>query len=675
MSSGILQRGAIARAIADMLARLASSAVGVGAALIGYKYGTVAGKFGEMVSVTDFGAKGDGNDDIAAVLRARAASNFLHFPRIGGAATTYVMGWFQPGDLSGTTISTDEGVTLSFASNAYSLYKNIVMENDVRVFFRDIGSKYVFPKTPSSFKKDALPMLMPAQASVRTALDCTNDSLVAARVLLWNTYDDFNDSAVTRTADALAFPDRGNEAFRGAFVDVGPYETVSAYFDSGVTKGPIGIILRGTGGFTVLYSSGGDGNYTTASKVIGQPLTGNIANMVWPVLGQGVYQSYRAENSVWSVTRLNHERVIIKLNGKALTTPDMAAIGGLVEVGFVTYGMQAFSVSGLTLERRTDAVIGAQLLQEVRIFGDSMAERYPGSWDQYLIPMIDGVAGLRLRSVTNFAVAGTTLDQAYAAMQANGLGNALHVVVCAGTNNIQGQLGVAAFKTVVANVIDYIQGQGRRPVIVIPGMWYTKAQSGGTGQDSANYERGAPYRMAMERIAVDKKCIVVKLTDELPNPDPAYLTNSPDSVLVRDNIHHDVVGSQMDARAIAQAIVNEYLSVPGCVASLAGPGSFLNGVTGSTDFRFNVDKGGEAGIGGTIRLAAPGNNIEVMQLPRWCSPQHDMPFMALAYSADGNTNLGACYLAYSSGTRRLTLRGAPAGTVVLVIQTARYKAA
>lgn len=70
MSSGILQRGAIARAIAGVLARLASTVDGLGAALIGYKYGTVASKFGEMVSVTDYGAKGDGVTIFAAEFAA-----------------------------------------------------------------------------------------------------------------------------------------------------------------------------------------------------------------------------------------------------------------------------------------------------------------------------------------------------------------------------------------------------------------------------------------------------------------------------------------------------------------------------------------------------------------------------------------------------------------------------
>lgn len=634
----------------------------------------IGDKLTDFANVRDQGALGNGvNDDIEAVLRARSKSRFIHFPRRANKDTTYYLGWFSSDALRGATISTDRGVVLSFASNQYSLFKDLVFDSDIEVFFRDIGVRYYFPKTPSEFKKDSMPMVTPGTACIRTALNCSDDRQVSARSLGWPTGDVFTDEPVTRTGDTLAFAARASESFRGAFVDLGPYETVSAFFDNGVSRGSIGIILRGRGGYSTIYTAGGAGNYFTAQKVIGAPMTGNNATLSWSTLGQGIYQSYHAENSVWSVTRISRSRVIVKLNGKALTSPYLDAVGDVVEIGFVTFGKQAFSVSGLTVERRTDAIIGAQQLEELRVFGDSTAETFPGSWDQYLRQQIDGVAGLRLGQVRNFAVAGTTLEQAYASMQTNGFGSAYYVIVCAGTNNGQGQSELTGFKALVATVVDYILASGRRPVIVIPGMWYTQAQAGGKGQASGNYDKAAPYRMVLERIGFEKKCVVVKINEELPNPDPRYLTSSPATALLRDNIHQDVLGYQLYARAIAQAIVNDYCTMSGSVEALAAPDKFLNGATSIGDVRYVSEKNGMGCLLGTVGVTSDAGDTEVLEMPRWCCPTYDTNFDAQAFSANGATSLGVCYLYFNSATRRLAIRFAPAGTRVLILGSLTFK--
>lgn len=664
--------GVLDKAIAAVRALLAGTAPGEGTALLTHTAGAVGAvprplvdRLCDQVSVREYGATGSAADDMAAIRLAKTKSSRLLFPRINNQETTYMVSGLAGGDLAGLSISADTGVTISFDTSEYFLFKNIVFETDVVAYFRDNRVKYVFPKSSDGYKKMALPMVAPTQGSTRTAIDVTNVAQVAARAVSWPGSDVFSTEPAVRSVDAMAFAAGAGGAFRGAFVDVGPYETVSALFDNGVAPGAIGVVVRGTGGFTVLYSQGGDSNYTIAQKRLGQPVSDDHQNLTWASLGQGAYSSYRPERSVWSVTRVARDRVIVKMNGKELTP--IIAIGDVTEVGFCTYGQGAFTVSGLTVERRTDAVIGAQRLQEIRIFGDSTAENYPGSWDQYLHQLIDGVAGVRLIAVNNFAQAGTTLDQAYAEMQTRGLGNAYHVVVCAGTNNVQTMSDLAAFKALVANVCDFIIGQGRRPVLVIPGMWYTRNQAAGAGQDASNYDQGAPYRMAMERIGYAKKCIVVKTSEELPNPDPGYLASNPQAAILRDNIHQDALGYQLYARAIAQAIINDYCSTPGSVVVSASAQQLLNGTAPVTALTCAVEKSGLGVVAGTVSVSSAVSGTEIIQLPRWCRPVNEMNFQALAMAAEASSVLGPCYLNYSPATGRISIQLAPAGTAILVV--------
>jgi len=625
----------------------------------------VADKLAEVTSVTDFGAKGDGSDDIAAVLKARAHSTHMHFPRLGGVDTVYTLGAFAVGALDGAIISADTGVQLSLAANApYDLYKNITFESDVFVKFRDINSVYVFPKTPSRYKKDSLKLAPPVQRR-RVALDATNDRQVAARRVEWPDGDTFSVAAATRQINRLTFPGDSVAAFRGPFVDLGPFETVSAYFDAGATAGPIGVMVRGTNGYSVIYGTGGQSNYFTGQKPVGAPVVGNAQDLSWAVLGQGSYASYQAENSVWSITRTDHDRVVVKLNGRALTQPDLKALGDVVEVGFVCFTAAAFSVSGLTVERRTDMLLGAQELLGIHIFGNSLAAPFAGSWDQYIAPLIDGVGGLKLGSVTNFAVAGSTLAQAYAEMQTRGFGSSHYVIVQGIENDVQGGVSLADFTTLCSNVLDLINAADRIPVIVGAWLWQP---AGADGQATNNSAGGAPYRMIAERLAVQKNALFVNPCAELASP-----TNG--GVMLRDRIHETTYAYQMMALITGQALIDHYLALPGSVESAANPDKLLNGATDLGDFRFMVDRDGIGAIGGTLGVTTVAEDTELVEFPAWCRPQRSTNFCVQALSLGGAASLGTAYLFYDANTRRARLRNAPVGTRLLMIAGATFKAA
>lgn len=632
-------------------------------------------KLGDIQNVLDRGAFGDGqHDDLGAVVLSLHHSRHIYFPRRDNKPTTYFLGPVIEGTLAGAIISADTGVTLSFAQNGpYELYKSITFETDVAVHFRDVVATFVFPKTKVAKKHHPMVSSVTATERKRTALDARERLQVMGRSVQWNTGDEFTDAAFTSTEDTMTFAP-GSQTFKGPFIGIGPYETVSAYFDNGVSPGPIGVIIRGTYGYSIIYSVGGAASYSASIKKIGTPIS-EIDSIPWEGLGQGRYNSFHPENSVWSVTRTSRNQACVKLNGKALTNPFAPYCGDILEVGFVCFTGSAFTVSGFTVERRTDAIIGGQELSEIRIFGDSTAEDFPGSFSTLLKPMLDATFGVKVRAVKNFAVSGTDISYACNSMKQNGFGNAYHVLIVAGTNNVQGSTPLDQFKAIANEMFDLVNAEGRRAIVVLPWLWYTREQTGGVGQASGNYERGAPYRMALERIAYAKGAVVIRTAEELPNPDPKYLLSATDAALLRDNIHQDDFAHELYAKAISQGMIDDYFSLPGAVETSLPLEVFKNGATPANDFLFSIDKQGLASFSGTIATPVVENQTVVCKLPRWLRPSRSVNFPAQALAAGGGQMLGNCYLVYDAPSGELRLILAPANTGVVIINAAPYKLA
>ncbi len=602
--------------------------------------------FRSFVSVLDSQAVGDGvTDDLAALMRAKAKGTRIHFPRIGNQPTTYYLGAFNAGDLDGLTLRADEGVTLSVAVNGpYAFYKAINFASDVRVYFRDAQRAWTFAADPDQNKRPAVGILPTATRRTRAALDMSDTNTVFLRTVLWPTSDVFNDTTASATSSqSVTLAAGGANIFKGVFTDIGVYETITAIHDNGLANGPLGVLLRGSAGFVVVYAAATAGNFTLGRKLTGQAAT--TRDITWPQLGQGAYSTFAPDKSIWSVSRVDRSKAIVRVNGKAITGPYADDIGDIYEVGFVYYTGSAATVSALTLDRRTDAIVGMPELSGFTIYGDSTAETFPGSWDKYLAPILRGHYGLNVGSVVNMAVAGQDLGQQYTSMQANGFGNAYHVIVCCGTNNVQALQDINAYKTLVGQVLDFIIAAGRKPVIVSPWFWYGKAQApDGNGQAAVNYDKAAPYRQWMERIAMEKGAIVVRTTEELPMPAPGYVTSRPLAPLLRDNIHPDQLAHQLYAQAICKAIVDDYLALPDSVEEITAPKANKGTASVSADTRYNYGKGGIVTFNATFNISTPiANNAAIHRLPRHMLPLSPVTAMALAIDANGLV-AGPCWV-------------------------------
>lgn len=647
-----------------------------GAAIVGFGRSNVAKKLGDLgYSVMDDGASRNSGaiDTVPAATISVNRCGHAHFPADNTlkGETTYFFDFYAFDHFRGASFSADQGVVLSLPTNEYMWFEDLKFTSDITVFFRDINVRTIFPRSPNTYKSESPPRVSAVTRRSQLALDVANPVLVSARSLNWPSGDEFTDVVANRTSSSIKFFPAAI-GFVGAFVELGPYETISALFDSAVAGETMGVMVRGIGGISVIYGTGDiASNYFTATKQSGMPVVGNIADLGWVQLGQARYASFHRTKAIWSVTRIDRSRVVVKLNGRALTAPYMKEFGDVMEVGFVKYTGEVFTISGFTIERRTDAVLGMQEVQEIRCFGDSTAANFPGSWTGMLKNALDGLYGLSVRSVSNFAVAGHSIAQQYAVMQEVGLGNSWYTIWCAGTNDVQGQTPLDEFETTFTNVLNYIISGGRRPVILVPWMWYTKLQSGGVGQASANYDLGAPYRMAMQRIATEMGAIVVMLTSELANPDPSYILTDPLRRGLRDNIHQDIGAFQRYAQIAAQAIADDYLSMPDSVEHVAGTSMLRNGST-SPDFRCAIDKAGMASISGYLLTPVSLDGTVVMHLPRYLWPSRQTNFIVLALRADSGI-LGSCRVSFENGN--LSLYGAPAGTAGILFDSANFKAA
>ncbi len=375
------------------------------------------------------------------------------------------------------------------------------------------------------------------------------------------------------------------------------------------------------------------------------------------------------------MSKVAADKAVVKMNGKAITAPFATQVGDIFEVGFVCQTAGAFTISAPTVERRVDACLGMQSLDEIRVFGDSTAETLPSSWDQLLRPLLDGTYGVRVRTVVNKAVSGATLDDQFALMQQPGmLGNAYFVVVAAGTNNVQGLQDIGTWKALVSNVADYLLSQGRRPIFVVPWMWYGQAQGGGSGQPAANYDKAAPYRQWMERIAYEKGVALVKLPEELPNPSPGLLSTEPSAPLLRDNIHQDALAHEMEAQVLAKAILDEYCSLPGAVEETPAAALMLNGATVGTDLRVYYDKSGLAGITGTMSVTTISDGTALMRLPRYLAPRRPLNILVMALGSTLNY-LGTCWVFVDPVAGALKLTKAPANTTMIIFSGGSWQTA
>lgn len=584
-------------------------------------------KLNQAKTANDYGAAVGTSNSLAAFQAARDCANDqkVTFEPDRGRSSNYTINGATSADTDGVMLDVPVGISLTLAGSGTEPLEGMLLERQTHLRLGDIDSDY-YPAAAGRKQINKSGFLSRGSLRQQTLLPINASQLTFLSIIA--TSSDTFQASSPAFADARSYSYGGTPAdtWQGAFTSLRRGETLTANC-SKVGNGSLGVMFRHSAGYSVLYSdptAPGSGMLLRTVKNVGSAAV-TAQDLSFP--GRGVDDRYNPSIAVWGVTITASGSAVVTLNGHAVTAPEWvySSLGDIYEVAFVWKPSESTATaawSDLMLERNSDPLARADLA-EVRIFGDSTSETLVGSWEHDLKDMLDLTFGVKLATISNFAVAGTNSLDARQSMTLNGLGAAYYVVIATGTNDIQGGAAAGVTEGNVKAMIDQVKAAGRVPVIVSPYLWYNTAQSGGRGIATANYERGGATRARLARLAAENGCVWVDPTRELPMPDPAWVaTPGFNDPLLRDNIHQSYLGYKLYAWAIARAIAADHMvRDENKDYSVAVPSSWLrNGWTLGANVRLHISAGGRAMLQGNIGGGSTVVNVVVAVLPRWARP-------------------------------------------------------
>lgn len=267
------------------------------------------------------------------------------------------------------------------------------------------------------------------------------------------------------------------------------------------------------------------------------------------------------------------------------------------------------------------------------VFGDSIsAPGGPGRWPEYFRQAVEFSTGVRLLRLDNYAVGGQASPQQLALMRTVKLNGYDFALILIGTNNIQGQSGVAGYVADLNAMLDCCLAANPRMTVVlgVPPLFYTRAQAeafGGQGQDSQHYDRGAAYRAALLEVAAARRVKVALGTLEELGPVVANLLQTPKDPVVSDNIHGGAMMNRLLGYAFAKAYLGAINPVPSqAVASTPVPAAWTTRQAACTSpapatggpVAYRIAADGKISFSGYVRLTgtpARGTATPVLTLP------------------------------------------------------------
>ncbi len=264
----------------------------------------------------------------------------------------------------------------------------------------------------------------------------------------------------------------------------------------------------------------------------------------------GAYLSYLGANSLLSVERSGQNSFRAFANGVCITN-------GIVDMGDeISYlGFGAFN-SGFTL---TNFVVGNNIpfggIEPLNfaLFGDSRTADIYHNWAYTFKDAIDGSQGIRIGSLTNYAVGGHTSVQQLTTMQDANLTDVDYVIIDLGTNDIQTSVPLATYISNIASMVDKAISVGAKVVIGIPFLFYSSSFTG-INNHPENYSGGALYRGALLQYASANG---IKIVDTMR----VVGMTTGDYDVVHDNIHPSFKTSELIGIAYAKAVLGDYLTI------------------------------------------------------------------------------------------------------------------
>lgn len=368
---------------------------------------------------------------------------------------------------------------------------------------------------------------------------------------------------------------------------------------------------------------------------------------LWNVHGSYVQEGMSFNNAVLGVRFDGPTRAQIMVNGSCIGIVG-APTGYYTGWGFGVYKPTSISTGTYSLNHPT-ATWGATVsLAPVKLlaFGDSITDSAHDTWYERAVRMIHGSNGSYVYTSKNIGVAGdTALDQLEALNGENVSGFNL-VMGMVGTNDIQGQTDISAFKTTIRDIIDRATAGGAMLVLAVPPQFYSRqlaSNYGVVGANPQNSSSGAMYRTAIAAVVASAKSsgVPVELVDmgRLASVNLAQnmITNY---AITPDNIHPSGSMAQTIASAFVRGLNNLLRNGSSTMTRKAIMPSrfFLNGWSTATGFASyyevgpNQSKKVAFNISGTVS-----EGVTVANLPPMLRP-----LAAEIRPAGSNTTSGTC---------------------------------
>jgi len=258
---------------------------------------------------------------------------------------------------------------------------------------------------------------------------------------------------------------------------------------------------------------------------------------------------------------MNKNTYSVMLNGVVVQN-NVKVSGEILEVGFGVANVGTVVITDW-VDSFSDIDEGKSIVK-LAIFGDSRTDdsEYM-NWPDYTKKYLDGVAGIRVHDIYNYAVSGQSISQQKVLCTPENIANANVVVIDIGTNDIQIMTNEDTFATDLETMIDVCLTAKKRVIIGVPDLFYTKDQAGSRGQGSVNYDRHKGIRSKCMSIAakkgvyfIDKGQILGPILAQYVNPSitGSYVSLGLDPILY-DNIHPTTYGRMILGREYAKSIM------------------------------------------------------------------------------------------------------------------------
>jgi len=654
----------------------------------------------ERISIRMYGGEDDWNGSTGtdtATAMAKLATDFpngciIHFPR----TNTGVYNWLSlgSGDFNKFVWDVDDGVTFRFPWNYFQAVPDAKFIRDVECHFTDMNGYYTMQASypgRSDFHKNKRTWFGPGDrdTTVIRPVDLTSSLVEKLDQQGWPDGTFLTSSSIsttTRKADIQL--SAGNNSFKCVSIPAVPGTEYSCWFDAPL--GWDGFLI-----FGVMTQNGYDAYYENANSSGGggahmiNEYGGTAQNGSTPVLGADTHLSVWARNGICTIRCVSSNSYVVLVNGVErywMRTTASLISGIIFGAGF---GTNSAIVSVRDVVKLKSKDTRGQRPIRIMTIGDSITDEVVhGSWPTYMCEALEGFMGLRVRELRNIAVSGYRSGDMWTVLQGETITDIDVAVILIGVNDIQSQADpVAYFINYVGLMMDKFNALGIPCVVGVPTMFYTRTQGAAytgfanQGQNSQNYEKGAPYRgrllyeLATRNPALNTICYG---TLEELGPALAVWLQSNETVdpILNDNIHPTSHGRKLLGYTLARSVAGALAPKTSKAYSATRFQSswFRNSWNDARDTAgFEVDEVGNVKLYGLMDKNAGviTNATVILVLPPFLRPTRSARIVVTAETGGGGYN-GTAMLFISSTTGEVSLYGVPANTTGVYLDTVQY---